>query len=40
MMHGSPQPNARFLAFMALIDRTPYPIAMILAAMQTEGKTQ
>ena len=38
MMHGAPTPNgnARFLAFMALIEgRTPYQSAMIIAALQT-----
>lgn len=44
MMAGTTTPadNARFLAFMRLIeDRTPYRIAMIIAAMQnTEGPRQ
>jgi hypothetical protein len=42
-MHGSTHPdsNARFLAFVALLEkRTPYQAAMIIAAMKAEGKMQ
>ena len=38
MMHGFPHPNARFLAFMALIESTTYQIALILAMKTQEGK--
>lgn len=42
MMHGAPNGNARFLAFMALLaNRTPYQIAMLIAGLQsTKGPCQ